>query len=84
MNRRDKMGFPVPLATWFSGELKDFFFDTIATMESRSRPGLNPTAIRTNFESTGKFSRKTWALLSLELWHQQFHDRAADFRALVK
>jgi asparagine synthase (glutamine-hydrolysing) len=84
MNRRDKMGFPVPLATWFSGELKDFFFDTIATMESKSRPGLNPTAIRKNFESTGKFSRKTWALLSLELWHQQFHDRAAEFRALVK
>lgn len=84
MNRRDKMGFPVPLATWFSGELKDFFFDTIATMESRSRPGFNPTAIRKNFESTGKFSRKTWALLSLELWHQQFHDRAAEFRALAK
>jgi len=84
MNRRDKMGFPVPLATWFSGELKAFFFDTIATMESRSRPGLNPTAIRKNFESTGKFSRKTWALLSLELWHQQFHDRAAEFRALAK
>ena len=84
INRRDKMGFPVPLATWFSGELKDFFFDTIATMESRSRPGLNPTAIRKNFESTEKFSRKTWALLSLELWHQQFHDRAAEFRALVK
>jgi len=84
MNRRDKMGFPVPLATWFSGELRDFFFDTIATMESRSRPGLNPAAIRKNFESTGKFSRKTWALLSLELWHQQFHDRAADFRSLVK
>jgi asparagine synthase (glutamine-hydrolysing) len=84
MNRRDKMGFPVPLAAWFSGEIKDFFFDTIATMESKSRPGLNPTAIRKNFESTGKFSRKTWALLSLELWHQQFHDRAAEFRALVK
>jgi len=84
MYRRDKMGFPVPLATWFSGELKDFFFDTIATMESKSRPGLNPTAMRKNFESTGKFSRKTWALLSLELWHQQFHDRAAEFRALVK
>lgn len=82
-NRRDKMGFPVPLATWFAGELKDFVFDTIATMESKSRPGLNPTAIRKNFESTGKFSRKTWALLSLELWHQQFHDRAAEFRALV-
>jgi len=84
MNRRDKLGFPVPLSTWFSGELKDFFFDTIASMESRNRPGLNPDAIRKNFESTGKFSRKTWALMSLELWHQQFHDRAAEYRELAR
>jgi asparagine synthase (glutamine-hydrolysing) len=84
LNRRDKLGFPVPLAEWFSGELRDFFFDTIASMESKSRPGLNPLAIRKNFESTGRFSRKTWALLCLELWHQQFHDRAADYRALAR
>jgi asparagine synthase (glutamine-hydrolysing) len=84
LNRRDKMGFPVPLKEWFEGELKDFFFDTIASMESKSRPGLNPAAIRKNFESSGKFSRKTWALLSLELWHQQFHDRAAEYRAMAR
>ena len=84
MLRRDKLGFPVPLSTWFSGELKDFFFDTIASMESKARPGLNPGAIRKNFESVGRFSRKTWALMSLELWHQQFHDRAAEYRALAQ
>ena len=84
MSRQDKMGFPVPLTSWFGGELRDFFFDTMASMETKSRQGLNPVAIRENFESTGKFSRKTWALLSLELWHQQFHDRAAEYRALVK
>ena len=84
MSRQDKMGFPVPLTSWFGGELKDFFFDTMASMETKSRQGLNPTAICKNFEATGKFSRKTWALLSLELWHQQFHDRAAEYRALVK
>jgi len=84
MNRRDKLGFPVPLSTWFSGELKDFFFDTIVSMESKARPGLNPAAIRKNFESTGRFSRKTWALMSLELWHQQFHDRAAEYRQMAR
>ena len=83
-NRRDKLGFPVPLSTWFLGELKDFFFDTIASMESKNRPALNPGAIRKNFESTGKFSRKTWALMSLELWYQQFHDRAAEYRKLAR
>lgn len=84
LNRRDKMGFPVPLSSWFSGELKDFFFDTISSMESKSRLGLNPAAIRKNFESTQKFSRKTWALLCLELWHQQFHDRGAEYRAVSR
>jgi asparagine synthase (glutamine-hydrolysing) len=84
LNRRDKLGFPVPLSAWFSGELRGFFFDTITSMESKSRQGLNPAAIKRNFESTGKFSRKTWALLSLELWHQQFHDRAAEYRALAR
>jgi asparagine synthase (glutamine-hydrolysing) len=84
MSRQDKMGFPVPLTAWFSGELKDFFFDMVASMETKSRPGLNPVAIRENFESTGKFSRKTWALLSLELWHQQFHDKASEYKALLK
>jgi asparagine synthase (glutamine-hydrolysing) len=84
MNRRDKMGFPVPLNEWFANELKDFFNDTVSSIESKNRPGLNASAIRKNFASTGKFSRKTWALLSLELWHQQFHDKAAEYRALLK
>lgn len=84
LNRRDKMGFPVPLSEWFRGDLNGFFYDVVANMESKSRPGLNTTAIRKNFEQTGRFSRKTWALLSLELWHQQFHDRAAEFRALAR
>lgn len=28
-------------------------------------------------ESEGLFSRNLWAFLSLELWQQQFHDKAA-------
>src|SRR4029078_4634451 len=31
MNRRDKMGFPVPLNAWLSGELKDFVGDIFAS-----------------------------------------------------
>jgi asparagine synthase (glutamine-hydrolysing) len=84
INRRDKMGFPVPLNDWFAGELREFFNDNVSSIESHSRPGLNATAIRKNFATTGQFSRKTWALLSLELWHQQFHDKAAEYRALLK
>lgn len=84
LNRRDKMGFPVPLSEWFSGELNDFFMDLVQSMENKSRPGFNTKAIRDNFMKTARFSRKTWALISLELWHQQFHDNAGKLRKLVE
>jgi asparagine synthase (glutamine-hydrolysing) len=35
-----------------------------------------------NFQGAHRFSRKTWGLLSLELWHQRFHDRANEFKAM--
>ncbi len=81
--RRDKMGFPVPLNEWFSGELSEFVHDVFATQRSRSRPFFNTGAILANFGKSERFSRKTWGLLSLELWHQLFHDRAPAYRALL-
>jgi asparagine synthase (glutamine-hydrolysing) len=35
-----------------------------------------------NLAGTGQFSRKTWGILSLELWQQQFHDRAAYYQRM--
>lgn len=84
MQRRDKMGFPVPLKEWFSGELHDFAMDIFHTQKSRSRPYFNTDAILGNFDKAERFSRKTWGLLSLELWHQIFHDRASEYRRMVQ
>jgi len=84
LNRRDKMGFPVPLKEWFGGELKDFARNIFEGLRQRNRAFINADAVLENFETAGRFSRKTWALLSLELWQQIFHDRAADYRAMVK
>jgi asparagine synthase (glutamine-hydrolysing) len=80
LNRRDKMGFPIPLKEWFDHELKDFVSDIFSTMANRSRPYLNGEAMLRNLNNTARFSRKSWGLLSLELWHQQFHDRATEWR----
>jgi asparagine synthase (glutamine-hydrolysing) len=83
-NRRDKMGFPVPLKEWFAGELRDFVRDVFASRSARARPYLNADAVIANFEHSGRFSRKVWGLLSVELWHRLFHDRAPEYRRMLR
>lgn len=80
LKRRDKMGFPVPLKEWFLGDLKDFALDTLQSMAEKNRPFIITDALLHNLGSEAKFSRKTWGLLSLELWYQQFHDKASEWR----
>jgi asparagine synthase (glutamine-hydrolysing) len=82
LHRRDKMGFPVPLKEWFSDGLKEFAMDTFNSMSSNHRPFIKADAVKKNFGTEAQFSRKAWALLSLELWHQQFHDNASKWRRL--
>jgi asparagine synthase (glutamine-hydrolysing) len=83
INRRDKMGFPVPLKEWFEGELKDFVGDIFATQTARHRPFINSKAVLAGLNKNERFSRKIWGLMSLELWQQTFHDRAADYRRML-
>jgi asparagine synthase (glutamine-hydrolysing) len=79
LNRRDKMGFPVPLNEWLSGELKDFVGDIFASQRAGEREFMNRGAVMTAMSGSKGFSRKAWGLLSLELWNQQFVDGAARF-----
>jgi asparagine synthase (glutamine-hydrolysing) len=83
LDRRDKMGFPVPLNEWFSGPLKDWLADTFITGRAQQRDFVNAKAVLANIEKAGRFSRKLWGLLNLELWHQRFHDRHHEFRAML-
>lgn len=83
VHRRDKMGFPVPLKEWFAGELRDLAVDTFQNLKDKHRPFINPEAVLRNFDRAGRFSRKAWGLLCLELWHQEFHDRAAEYRGML-
>jgi len=84
VQRRDKMGFPVPLKEWFSGELRDFVQDLFGSQAAQGRPFMRSKAVLSNFNQAGRFSRKTWGLLSLEIWHQLFHDRASAIRLDMK
>ncbi len=84
LNRRDKMGFPVPLKEWLAGPLSGWFHDVFGTGKALSRPYVDNGRVLANLSRSGRFSRKTWGFLSLELWQQEFHDRAQDFRNLLR
>ncbi len=81
LNRRDKMGFPVPLKEWFDGELSEFVHDTLGAGKFGDRPFIKGKAVTRSLASTSRFSRKLWGLLSLELWYQAFHDRSHEYRS---
>jgi asparagine synthase (glutamine-hydrolysing) len=81
--RRDKMGFPVPLKEWFKGPLNEFVSDIYRSQKAKHRPFLNSDLILTNLAIGSEFSRKTWSLLSLELWHRRFHDKTVEYRAMA-
>ncbi|MGK5090840.1 asparagine synthase (glutamine-hydrolyzing) [Deltaproteobacteria bacterium TL4] len=84
VNRKDKMGFPVPLNEWMQGELREFVCDIFNTQSARQRKYFNSDVILSRLNQEGKFSRKIWGLLSLELWMQEFHDQADKYHQLLK
>ncbi len=82
---RIKWDFPVPLSEWLRDELKDFIQDIFHSENARHREYLNPSFdIQSLIESEGKFTRKVWGLLSLELWQQEFHDKSKEYQKYKK
>lgn len=85
LNRKDKMGFPVPLNEWMRGDLYGFLSDTFSSRKAKQREYLNPKFdVRSLITTEGKFSRKLWGLLCLELWQQEFHDRRSHYMNIIK
>lgn len=74
LNRKDKMGFPVPFHLWVKKELKDFLNDTILSDNSKQRGIFKVSELESLCSSEKPFGRQLWGILSLELWFQQFID----------
>ena len=76
--RRPKMGFGVPIADWFRGELKDYVRDVLLDPSTLRRGYFRPEAVRELVEDHvgGRWDHgyRLWALLMFELWHRQFLD----------
>jgi asparagine synthase (glutamine-hydrolysing) len=82
-NRTDKLGFPVPLTEWMRGPARSFVRDTFASQNAMSRGIINNQHVLNMLDHESKFGRSLWGLLSLELWQQEFHDRAHEFKRLA-
>ncbi|GAC1673797.1 MAG: asparagine synthase (glutamine-hydrolyzing) [Candidatus Acidiferrum sp.] len=74
LNRKDKMGFPVPLHLWARGRAQEFMRETLLSSECRSRGMYDITSVEKLFDSEQPYGRRLWGLLNLELWHRQFID----------
>ena len=75
MNRKDKMGFPVPLHIWSKNKAKGFIMDTLLSKKAKERNMINTQYVEKLISAEQPFSRGLWGLLSLELWYNQFIDK---------
>ncbi len=75
IDRKDKMGFPVPINEWLAGSLRDYFLDIFSSSSAKNRGIFKVGEIMDRIEGSGKFNRDLWGVLNLEIWFQKFIDR---------
>jgi asparagine synthase (glutamine-hydrolysing) len=66
--RRDKMGFPVPLALWARGPLGPWFRDLLLGGALRERGWIDPDAVPKLLAGESVEARHLWSVANLELW----------------
>jgi asparagine synthase (glutamine-hydrolysing) len=84
--RKDKMGFPVPLQEWMvaPGEVRDFVLDILSSDNAKHRMLVDNRKVLAGLPAEHRYGRRLWGFLCLELWQRQFHDQAASFRKLLQ
>ncbi|MDE2143659.1 MAG: asparagine synthase (glutamine-hydrolyzing) [Elusimicrobia bacterium] len=79
---RPKMGFGIPLGTWFRGPLKDYWADHVLSKDALGRGYFTEKGLRGMWDEHQSGGRdhgyRLWALLMLELWHRHAADPAPD------
>ena len=79
--RRKKMGFGVPLGSWFRKEWRDPLQDALRSPQARIRKYLRPEAVDRlllrHLEGKEDAGQRLWLLLTFELWLRQIDRRPA-------
>src|SRR5262245_47474679 len=76
LDRKDKMGFPVPLHLWARGRSRQFFSDILLSRSCRERGIFDPEEVLKLMNYETAFSRRLRGLLNLELWFRMFIDQS--------
>ena len=75
---RPKMGFGIPIHSWFRDELKDYAYELLLSPKAISRNMFKEEAVRklldTHCNTRVSFGYRIWALVTLELWFQEYFD----------
>jgi asparagine synthase (glutamine-hydrolysing) len=72
--RRDKMGFPLPLGEWFRGPWRSFAHDVLLDSHTLQRGMLDRRGLEAAIADPGRYDRGLYAVLTLELWCRAFLD----------
>jgi asparagine synthase (glutamine-hydrolysing) len=75
---RPKMGFPVPLGSWFRGEFRGVVDEYVLSERAASRGIFDSAFVRSLVRRHQEFredhSERLWALVNFEIWQRQFFD----------
>ena len=77
---RSKMGFPVPIGTWFRGPFKSIVDEYVLSDRALSRGIFAPEFVRNVValhQSGEDHSERLWALVNFEMWQRRFFDSEA-------
>jgi asparagine synthase (glutamine-hydrolysing) len=80
IQKRPKMGFGVPLDSWFRGELAGQVQEILLDPQALNRGYFRPDAVRRLVDDhqarRWDHSVRLWALLFFELWHRMYLDES--------
>src|SRR4029079_13967616 len=82
---RRKQGFGVPLGTWFRGNMRELFADTLLSPSSLQRGYFEPAFVRhivdEHLAGTRDHMWQLWQLVVFDRWHQQYVGETAAISA---